>query len=105
MKLYVIDKNTQTKTYLRVTAPNRIALRSALGKSSFVLNGNPYTVRDVLAEPSTDSAAVGGLLGGVIGAAGGAPGVIIGGLLGALIGKDQADKEQLQATAFNGSRA
>lgn len=105
MKLYVIDKNTKTKTYLRVTAPDRTALRNALGNNVFVLNGKPYSVSDVVAEPSADGAAVGGLLGGVIGAAGGAPGVVIGGLLGAFIGKDQTDKEKLQATAFNGSRA
>lgn len=103
MKLYVIDRNTRAKRYLNVTAPDRASLRKAMGKSSFVLHGTPYLVADVLAEPSTDSTAVGGLLGGVIGAAGGAPGVIIGGILGALIGKDQTEKEQLQVTAFNGS--
>ncbi|MBA3022719.1 MAG: hypothetical protein KKB48_09665 [Gammaproteobacteria bacterium] len=105
MKLYVIDKHTNTKTYLRVSAADRATLRGVLGNQYFVINGNQYSVSDVQAEPSTDSTAVGGLLGGVIGAAGGAPGVVIGGILGALIGQGQTEKEQREASSFNGSRA
>jgi hypothetical protein len=105
MKLYVIDKRTKTKTYLRVAAPDRVTLRNMLGNQFFEIAGNHYSVAEVIAEPSTDSTAVGGLLGGVIGAAGGAPGVIFGGILGAIIGKGQTEKEQREAAAFNGSQA
>lgn len=103
MKLFIIDKNSRKKTYLRVTAPNRRELTKALRTATFVVGKNTYTVNEVTAEPSADSAAVGGLLGGVIGAAGGAPGVIIGGLLGAAIGQNQTQKEVKDAAVFNGS--
>lgn len=103
MKLYVIDKNTNHKTHLRLVAHNRKELHKLLGSIAFTVNGNIYSLYDVKAEPSSDSAAVGGLLGGVIGAVGGVGGVVFGGLLGAAIGQGQAQKEQREAEQFNGS--
>lgn len=105
MKLYIIDKRTKEKAFLRVIAPNKAELSKTIGGRVFFVNGNAYSVDEVKAEPTTDSAAVGGLLGGFIGAAGGAGGVVLGGLLGALIGQTQADKDQKEAERFNGSRA
>lgn len=104
MKLYVLDKRTNQKTYLRVVAPDRIQLSRILGAPRFLIGKNIYTVYDVSAEPSSDSTAVGGFLGGLIGAVGGAPGVFIGGLLGVLIGQNQTNKENKEAEIFNGSR-
>lgn len=105
MKLYVLDKRTKNKTYLRLSAPDRATLRNVIGNQFFVIDGNHYSIAEVVAEPSTDSTAVGGLLGGVIGAIGGAPGVLLGGIIGAIIGQGQTEKEQQEAASFNGSRA
>lgn len=101
MKLYIIDKVTKQKKHLRVVAPGRTELSKIFGATTFVVDGNHYSVNEVSAEPSSDSAAVGGLLGGFVGAVGGAPGVIIGGLLGAAIGQKQTEKEQKEAELFN----
>ncbi len=105
MKLFIIDKVKNQKTYLRAVATNRKELSRSLGASLFSINGNLYSVNDVHAEPSSDSTTVGGLLGGIIGAAGGAPGVLVGGALGALIGQSQTEKERKEAEVFNGSQA
>lgn len=105
MKLYIFDKRTKQKSYLRVVAPDRKELSRILGASMFVMDGSYYSVNEVHAEPSTDSTAVGGFLGGLIGVLGGAPGVIIGGMLGAIIGQNQTEKEKKEAELFNGSVA
>lgn len=103
MKLYIIDKKTKNKTHLRLVAQSRQELLRSLGSKAFTIDGHVYSLYDVKAEPSSDSAAVGGLLGGVVGAIGGAPGVIFGGLLGAAIGQSQAQKDQRDVEQFNGS--
>lgn len=101
MKLYVIDKGTGLKKYLRQIAPNRQALARELGSSYFVIDRIHYSVNDVSAEASSDSTAIGGVLGGIVGALGGAAGVVVGGLLGAAIGQKQAEKEKKDAETFN----
>ena len=101
MKLYVVDKNTNQKRYLREIAPNRQTLSRILGSSYFTLDGIGYSVDEVIAEAGTDSTAIGGILGGIIGAIGGAPGVVFGGLLGAAIGKKQEDDDIKAAETFN----
>ena len=103
MKLYIIDKITKEKIYLQLVAPDKTEFSEKIGGQVFFFNGNNYSVNEVRAEPTTDSAAVGGLLGGFIGSVGGAGGVILGGLLGAAIGQSQADKEKKEAERFNGS--
>jgi outer membrane lipoprotein SlyB len=105
MKLYIVDKITKEKTYLQLVAPDKTEFSKKIGGQVFFVNGNTYSVNDVTAEPTTDSAAVGGLLGGFVGSVGGAGGVILGGLLGAIIGQSQGDKDQKEAERFNGSNA
>lgn len=103
MRLYVEDKNTGEKIHLKLVARTRSELMSAIGTTSFVVNGGQYHVLDVKAEQGADSATVAALIGGFVGALGGAPGVIIGSALGALVGSGQADAEKKEVEAFNGS--
>lgn len=103
MKLYVLDRSNRSKIPLKIIASDRRNLTKILGTSKFVLNGTLYSVNDVQAEPTTDNAAVGGLLGGVVGAVAGPAGIIIGGVLGAAIGQDQVDKDKREAEVFNRS--
>ena len=105
MKLYIVDKSTKQKVYLQQIATDKKELSQKIGGSVFFINGTTYTVNEVQAESTTDSAAFGGLLGGFVGSVGGAGGVLLGGLLGAMIGKSQADKEKNEAERFNGSNA
>ncbi len=105
MKLYVLDKRSNGKVFLRTVAPNRQALAQKLGAKAFKANGITYYVSDVVAEKGSDNTALGMLVGGVIGALGGGPGVAAGGVIGALLGKEQDKKEEAEVAQFNGSIA
>lgn len=103
MKLYVKDKNSHAKVYIRASAPDRKELVKKLGGVAFVANGNRYLVHEVSAEKSTDNTGIGMLVGGIIGTLGGAGGLVAGGALGALFGKEQDKKEAIEADIFNRS--
>jgi len=105
LKLYVLDKNSNGKVFLRTAAPNRQALAQKLGANVFKANGITYYVSDVIAEKGSDNTALGMLVGGVIGVLGGGPGVAAGGVIGALLGKEQDKKEEAEVDQFNRSIA
>ena len=104
MKLYVVNKTTNEKHHLKQTANTRGHLASLLGTKRFSVGGNIYSVNEVIAEPS-DNTAGAMALGGVVGVAGGVPGVIIGGLIGALLGKGSDNEDKEKADKFNRSQA
>ena len=104
MKLYVFDPITNEKIHLKQNAKTRDELAENIGAYSFKVNEIVFSVNDVLAEPS-DNTAGAMAAGGVIGAAGGVPGVIIGGAIGFLLGKGSDDDDKINAEAFNRSRS
>lgn len=103
MKLYVIDKISNSKKYLNAFAHSRSALHRSTNSDSIIVDGQTYHLSEIKAEPEEDSTAVGGLIGGVIGAIAGGPGVLFGGLIGAAVGRSQFEKEKKEADIFNGS--
>lgn len=105
MKLYVIDKRSNAKTYLNIVAHDRKALAKAAGSEAIVVNGSVYRLSEVKAEPEVGAPAVGGLIGGILGALAGGGGVLVGGLIGAAIGQSQLAKEERESAIFNGSTA
>jgi len=102
MRLFVENPETREKIFLKVKAKDRTSLVKTIGARHFSSRGKTFSVNDVQAEAS-DNTAPTMALGGVIGVAAGVPGVIIGGLLGGLMGKQVAQEEEAKATAFNGS--
>lgn len=105
MKLYVLNKGSNGKVFLRAVAPNRQVLAQKLGGKVFKANGVTYYVNDVLAEKGSDNTSLGMLVGGVIGALAGGAGVAAGGVIGALLGKEQDKKEDAEVAQFNRSTA
>lgn len=102
MKLFVVNPNTQSKHYLKHQSRNRNELVKELGSEIFSIGGTRYSVHDVQAE-SSDNTASAMATGGVIGVAGGVPGVLIGGFLGALFGKASDNEDKAKADTFNRS--
>lgn len=102
MKLYVINPSTNSKLYLKHQSSTRRELVKDLGSESFAIGDMKYSVHDVHAE-SSDNTASAMATGGLIGVAGGVPGVVIGGILGALFGKASDDEDKAKADAFNRS--
>lgn len=105
MKLFVLNKSSNSKLFLRAVAPNRGALARKFGGLAFRAEGATYHVNEVQAEKGSDNTTIGMLVGGVIGALGGGPGVAAGGLIGAILGKEQDKKEESEVTEFNRSQA
>ncbi|WP_046006076.1 hypothetical protein [Pseudoalteromonas rubra] len=103
MKLYVKNPSTGEKIYLKQTALTRQELAAQLGAYKFSVDGQIFSVSDVLAESSENTASA-MAAGGVIGVVGGVPGVILGGLIGALLGKGSDDEDKVQSENFNRSR-
>jgi len=100
MKLFVISPTTKSKHYLNHQSKNRADLVNDLGSDKFEINSERYSINDVKAE-SSDNTAGAMAAGGVIGVAGGVPGVVIGGILGALFGKASDNEDKEKAEAFN----
>lgn len=102
MKLYVQNKASGARTYLKQNANSRQQLASQLGSERFKVKNQTYSVNDVRAEQN-DNTANAMAAGGVIGIAGGVPGVIIGGIIGALLGKSTDDEDNKKVEKFNRS--
>lgn len=102
MKLYVIDPTSSEKHYLKHSATTRNELAQNFGSSYFRLDKTVFSIEDVHAEPSENTAAA-MAAGGVIGAAGGVPGVIIGGAIGFLLGMGSDDNDKESVEIFNRS--
>ena len=102
MKLFVTNPVTKEKHYLKQLAPDKPALAQKIGSISFQIDGHIFSVDDVLAE-SSDNTAGAMAAGGVVGVAAGVPGVIIGGLIGMLLGKSSGDEDKAKAEKFNRS--
>lgn len=102
MKLFVISPRSNSKYYLKYQSRTRRDLAEALGSEVFKINNERYSVNDVQAE-SSDNTAGAMAAGGVVGVAGGVPGVLIGGILGAILGKASDDNDRAKADAFNRS--
>lgn len=102
MKLFVINPDTKTKHYLKNQCSNRLELFNELGSDIFEINDIRYSIDEVKAESSDNTAGI-MATGGVIGVAGGVPGVIIGGIIGAILGKVSDSDDKLRADIFNES--
>lgn len=100
MKLYVQDKISGEKTYLKQNASSRQELLRKIGTQRFKIGGKIYSVEDVKAE-SNDNIASAMAAGGVIGVIGGVPGVVLGGIIGALLGKNTDEEDRKKANFFN----
>lgn len=103
MKLYVLDKTSNEKTYLKQSAKSKRELANLLGAERFRLDNQVYSVNEVIAE-ANDNTAGAMAAGGVIGVVGGVPGVIIGGLIGALLGNSSDNEDKRKTEEFNRSR-
>lgn len=102
MKLYVKNQLTGEKVYLKQTAITRQDLANQLGAQKFTVDGQVFSVNDVLAESSENTAGA-MAAGGVIGVVGGVPGVVIGGIIGALLGKGSDNDDKIKSEKFNRS--
>ncbi|MBV1930029.1 MAG: hypothetical protein KUG81_11020 [Gammaproteobacteria bacterium] len=100
MKLYVLDKSSNEKTYLKQSANSKLELANLLGAKRFQLENQIYSVNEVVAEANENTAGA-MAAGGVIGVVGGVPGVIIGGLIGALLGNNSDSDDKIKAEKFN----
>lgn len=105
MRLFVRNKLSGEKTYLRATARSRSELAHVIGGQLFSVNGHWYTIWDVEAEAGFEGTAVGAVVGGLIGAILGGGGVIAGGLLGGIIGRSKQEQEKMAVEVFNRSFA
>lgn len=94
MKLFVIDKNKQKK-YLREEALSREELASKIGSSTFTLDGQVYSVNDVIAEKDSSNTLGGAIVGGILGALIAPGAFLVTGALGGMIGSS-ADSEELK---------
>ncbi|OUS72775.1 hypothetical protein B5G52_06160 [Pseudoalteromonas sp. A601] len=103
MKLYVLDKSSNEKTYLKQSASSKEELANLLGAKRFRLDDKIYSVNEVIAEADENTAGA-MAAGGVIGVVGGVPGVIIGGLIGALLGNSSDNEDKLKTEKFNRSQ-
>jgi hypothetical protein len=101
MRLYVRNSLNE-KIVLDVLAPSRDQLANKIGADFFV-KGEPYSVNDVLAEPSGNDTAGGAIVGGLIGLLGGGAGVIVGGFIGGLLGNKSDNNEKIKIINFNES--
>jgi hypothetical protein len=103
MRLYVENPETKEHVHLQVFAKTRRDLVTALGSKYFVVQGRPYNVNEVKAEPRSDNAVVSALIGGLIGVIGGGVGLVAGSAIGAAIGSLQNEKERAEVDGFNRS--
>ena len=102
MKLYVLNPDTNEKHYLKHNAKTRDELAQNFESNYFKLGDAVFSINNVFAEPSDNTAAA-MAAGGVIGAAGGVPGVILGGAIGFLLGKGSDDNDKEDVEIFNRS--
>ncbi|MCT4636577.1 MAG: hypothetical protein N4A72_02620 [Bacteroidales bacterium] len=103
MRLFVRNINGE-KVVLDISASTRKQLASKIG-FKFYVKGEPYTVDDVVAEPSSNDTAGGAVIGGLLGLLGGGVGVLIGGVAGGLIGGIRDEDEKKSINHFNNSIA
>ena len=101
MRVFVTNSKNE-KIYLTQIAANKKELAVLIGSEKFEANGGEYSVEDVRAEYS-DNTAGSMALGGVVGVLGGVPGVIIGGLIGGILGANSKNEDERKAEAFNRS--
>ncbi|MCL1076491.1 hypothetical protein [Shewanella dokdonensis] len=102
MRLYVVDKSNNEKTYLKQVADDRKALTEIAKSERIRVKDKVYSIREVMAEADNKSAPA-MALGSVVGVLGGVPGVIIGGIIGGLLGKSSDDSDRERAERFNRS--
>lgn len=102
MRLFVEDKEKNERVYLKQMARTRAELAEKIGSYSLRVNNKTYSVHDVKAAPSENTAGA-MALGGAIGVVGGVTGVIIGGAIGALLGKSSDDDDKQKTIQFNRS--
>jgi len=103
MKLYVQNRATGEKTYLKQSAVSRRELATQLGSKRFQIDKQIFSVNEVKAENNSNTAGA-MAAGGVVGVVGGVPGVIIGGLIGALLGKSTDSEDKVKSDKFNRSQ-
>ena len=102
MRLFVEDNEKKERVYLKQTARTRSELVERIGSRTLRVNNKIYSVNDVKAAPSENTAGA-IALGGAIGVLGGVPGVIIGGAIGALFGNSSDDEDKQKTIQFNRS--
>lgn len=102
MKLYVKDKDTGNKIYLRSIAPTRNKLSRKIG-IKFYLRGNKYSIDDVFAETGVNSTTAGAIIGSLVGILGGPIGMIVSGSAGTVIGYIKDKDERTKMDVFNDS--
>ena len=102
MKLYVLNKASGEKVFLKQSATSRQELAQMLGSARFQIDNQVFSINEVKAESSENTAGA-MAAGGVVGAVAGVPGVILGGLVGALLGKSSDEEDKSKAEKFNRS--
>lgn len=102
MKLYVLDKN-KAKKYLREEASSKEELAAKVGGKTFVLDGQKFSVNDVIAESDLSNTVGGAIIGGLLGLL--IPGTfLLTGALGGLIGNSADNDEIKKVENFNKGR-
>ncbi|MEG3755506.1 hypothetical protein [Psychromonas arctica] len=102
MKLYVRNRTTGQKTYLKQSAISRRELANQLGTKRFQVDKQIFSVNEVKAENNSNTPSA-MAAGGFVGVVGGVPGVIIGSLIGALLGKSTDSEDKVKSEKFNRS--
>lgn len=102
MRLYVLNRITNEKIYLKVEASTRPHLAKIIGKT-FGVNGHKYSVNDVYAETGSSSTAAGAVVGGLLGILGGPIGILVAGGLGTIVGSGFDSDDKKKVRVFNNS--
>lgn len=102
MQLYVNDKTTNEKIYIKNLAPTRKALSNAIASNYIIVNNQKFSINDIKAEASVNSN-VTTVIGGTVGLLGGFWGAVAGATLGNLYGKNELEEDNKKVHSFNES--
>ena len=105
MKLFVIDKNN-AKKYIREEASTKEELAAKIGGKFFLVDGQKFSIDDVIAEADLSNTLGGVVVGGLIGAllTPVTLGLLLTGALGGLIGNSADEEEEKKVNNFNRER-
>lgn len=100
MYLYVLNKQSNKKTYLKPKAGSKRDFANMLGSEQFLLKEQVYSVADIVAQ-HRDNMYIGAAIGGIVGIIAGIPGIVIGSIVGAMVDKNKDVEDRMKTQRFN----